>query len=124
MRHRKLRITALAALALLPAMTVQAQTQQVNGRLTTLEGLTLYTFDNDATVPGKSACSGPCLSMWTPLYAKDADKANGDHGFVVRDDGRRQWTYKGRPLYTWYNDKKPGDTDGDGLRQTWHVARP
>lgn len=124
MRHRKLRLFALAALALLIAAPAQAQTRQLNGLLTNLDGLTLYTFDNDATVPGKSACAGACLSMWTPLYAKDADKTAGDYGFVTRDDGRRQWTYKGKPLYTWYNDKKPGDTDSDGLRQAWHVARP
>jgi predicted lipoprotein with Yx(FWY)xxD motif len=95
-----------------------------NGLLTDAAGLTLYTFDNDATTPGKSACINACLSMWTPLFAPAGAKAQGDHALITRDDGRLQWTYKGRPLYRWYDDKKPGDMGGDGLRQVWHVARP
>lgn len=44
---------------------------------------------------------------------------------VARDDGTRQWAYKGRPLYRFYGDQKRGDTIGDGMsRNMWHVARP
>jgi predicted lipoprotein with Yx(FWY)xxD motif len=33
--------------------------------------------------------------------------------------------YKGRPLYTWKDDKKPGDITGDGfLNGVWHIAQP
>jgi predicted lipoprotein with Yx(FWY)xxD motif len=42
---------------------------------------------------------------------------------IVRDDGSRQWAYKGKPLYLWVKDHKPGDTTGDGFRGVWHVAR-
>jgi predicted lipoprotein with Yx(FWY)xxD motif len=36
-----------------------------------------------------------------------------------------QWSYKGRPLYLFYADKKAGDAYDDGVnRGTWHVARP
>ena len=79
---------------------------------------------NDVTVPGKSACTGVCLNMWTPLLAESGVKAAGDYSLITRDDGKRQWAYKGKPLYRWYNDKKPGDQDGDGLRRVWHVAKP
>src|SRR5665647_912872 len=34
---------------------------------------------------------------------------------VARDDGAKQVAYKGKPLYTWKNDKKPGDITGDGF---------
>jgi predicted lipoprotein with Yx(FWY)xxD motif len=34
------------------------------------------------------------------------------------------WVYKGKPLYTWKNDKAPGDTTGDGVNGTWHLATP
>jgi predicted lipoprotein with Yx(FWY)xxD motif len=101
-----------------------AQTKVTNGLLTDEAGMTLYVFDNDTTTPGKSACTGACLNMWTPLFAPSDAKAQGDHTLIVRDDGKRQWVYKGRPLYRWYADKKPGDKDGDGLRQTWHVIKP
>ncbi len=101
-----------------------AQPKAVDGRLTDAAGLTLYVFDNDATVPGGSACTGACLNMWTPLYAEPGAKAVGDYSLITRDDGKQQWTHRGKPLYRWYNDKKPGDRDGDGLRQAWHVAKP
>jgi predicted lipoprotein with Yx(FWY)xxD motif len=101
-----------------------AQARVVDGVLTDPSGLTLYVFDNDATTPGRSACTGPCLNMWTPLYAEPGAKAKGEYTLTAREDGKQQWTYKGKPLYRWYNDKKPGDQDGDGLRQAWHVARP
>ena len=89
------------------------------------KGMTLYVFDKDKGVPGKSACNGPCAENWPALLASDTDKPSGDWTIVVRDDGKKMWAYKGRPLYTWKNDKAPGDTDGDGkLNGAWHIAAP
>ena len=40
------------------------------------------------------------------------------------DDGAKQWAYKGKPLYGWVKDTKPGDKIGDGfLNGAWHVAK-
>ncbi|MGN8186461.1 hypothetical protein ACTJLD_10810, partial [Burkholderia sp. 22088] len=36
----------------------------------------------------------------------------------------KQWAYRGRPLYRWKQDRKPGDAGGDGIGGMWHVARP
>ena len=84
--------------------------------------MTLYTFDKDNA--GKSACNGPCAINWPPLMAVGGT-ASGDWSMVARDDGNRQWAYKGKPLYTWNKDTKPGDTSGDGfLNGAWHAARP
>ena len=89
------------------------------------KGMTLYVFDKDKDMPGKSACNGPCAENWPVLLASDSDKASGDWTVVVRDDGKKMWAYKGRPLYTWKNDKAPGDVDGDGkLNGAWHIAAP
>jgi predicted lipoprotein with Yx(FWY)xxD motif len=55
--------------------------------------------------------------------ASASDQPSGDWAVVVRDDGSRQWAYKGKPLYQWVKDQKPGDTTGDGFRGVWHVAR-
>lgn len=84
-------------------------------------GMTLYTFDKDAD--GKSACNGPCAGNWPPLMARDGDKASGDWSIVARDDGGKQWAYKGKPLYFWSRDQKSGDKTGDGFNGAWHVAR-
>ena len=87
------------------------------------KGMTLYVFDKDAG--GKSACNGPCAENWPPLAASDTDKASGEWTIVTRDDGKKMWAYKGRPLYAWKNDKAPGETDGDGkLNGAWHMAAP
>lgn len=86
-------------------------------------GMTLYVFDKDAN--GKSICNGPCAVNWPPLMAAAGSAASGDYSVVTRDDGSMQWAYKGRPLYTWKNDQKPGDITGDGfLNNAWHVANP
>jgi predicted lipoprotein with Yx(FWY)xxD motif len=91
--------------------------------LTNDKGMTLYTFDKDSS--GKSACNGPCANNWPPLIASaDAKPADG-YTVITRESGGKQWAYKGKPLYTWKNDKKPGDITGDGfLNGAWHIAKP
>jgi predicted lipoprotein with Yx(FWY)xxD motif len=87
------------------------------------KGMTLYTFDKDTG--GKSMCNGPCADNWPPLMASADGKATGDWTIVTRDDGKTMWAYKGKPLYTWKNDKAAGDIDGDGkLNGAWHIATP
>ena len=87
------------------------------------KGMTLYTFDKDAG--GKSACNGPCATNWPPLKASASDKNEGGYTMITRDDGSMQWAYKGKPLYTWAKDTKPGDITGDGFNNgVWHIAQP
>lgn len=95
-----------------------------NGMLTGPNGMTLYTFDKDTPNSGKSVCNGPCATNWPPLMASDSDKAQDGYTVIVRDDGKKQWAFKGHPLYYWAKDAKPGDTSGDGVGQAWHTARP
>jgi predicted lipoprotein with Yx(FWY)xxD motif len=101
-----------------------APAKVADGVLTGSNGMTLYTFDRDAAGSGKSACNGPCAANWPPLMAKAGDKGNGDWAIVARDDGSRQWAYKGKPLYFWAKDAKPGDRTGDGFNKVWQLARP
>src|SRR5690606_22886950 len=91
--------------------------------LVNAKGMTLYTFDQDTE--GKSACNGQCATNWPPLIAPASAKASENWTIVKRDDGSQQWAYKGKPLYGWNKDSKPGDANGDGLLQgAWHVAKP
>ncbi|MDY7510958.1 COG4315 family predicted lipoprotein [Ralstonia sp. L16] len=94
-----------------------------NGTLTDQHGMALYTFDRDA-MAGKSACNGKCAENWPPLAANDADKPSGDYTIITRDDGKKQWAYRGKPLYLWTKDKMPGDQTGDGFMNVWHIAKP
>jgi len=119
-------IAAAAAIAVLAGFSglasAQAPTGTTNGMLTDSSGMTLYTFDKDSA--GKSACNGPCARNWPPLLAAEGDHADGGYSLVTRDDGKRQWAYKGKPLYTWSKDHKPGDKTGDGFKNAWHIVQP
>jgi predicted lipoprotein with Yx(FWY)xxD motif len=111
---------AAAAFAAEPAAMAPAAK---GGMFVDAKGMTLYTFDKDT--PGKSACNGPCAVNWPPLIVADDAKAAGGWTIVMRDDGLKQWAYKGKPVYTWIKDTKPGDTTGDGfLNGAWHIAKP
>lgn len=93
-----------------------------DGVLTNSEGMSLYTFDPDTAT--SSACNGGCARNWPPLEAAADAHNEGDFSVITRDDGSKQWAYKGQPLYLWVNDRKPGDTTGDGVGGNWHLARP
>ena len=117
---------ALLCTALLGACASMsnAPAQVAGGVLTGANGMTLYTFDRDVASSGKSVCNGPCATNWPPLMAAQADKPSGDYTVIVRDDGQRQWAFKGKPLYFWVKDTKPGDKTGDGFNKVWQAARP
>jgi len=95
-----------------------------DGALVSAEGMSLYTFDRDPADASKSACNGQCAMNWPPLIAPASVMAHGDWQQISRDDGSRQWAYKGKPLYRWAKDQKPGDRSGDGAMGVWHLARP
>ena len=115
---------ATALLGACATMADPAPVKIANGMLTGTNGMTLYTFDKDAAGSGKSVCNGPCANNWPPLMATETDKASGDYSIVARDDGKKQWALKGKPLYYWAKDSKPGDMTGDGFNKVWQVARP
>lgn len=104
----------------MPAMTENSNLGKI---LTDGKMMTLYTFDKDQ--PGKSNCNGPCANNWPPFMAPAGVMPKAGWTIVTRDDGSKQWAYKGHPLYSWSKDQKPGDTTGDGfLNNAWHAAHP
>jgi predicted lipoprotein with Yx(FWY)xxD motif len=104
--------------------SMDTPTRTADGVLIGPTGMTLYTFDRDAANSGKSACNGPCATNWPPLMAPEAAKPMGPYSVVAREDGKKQWAYKGWPLYYWSKDTKAGDKTGDGFNSVWKVARP
>jgi len=124
-------LTSLALASLLVAagcssmpMMSSAPTTTADGVLTGKNGMTLYTFDKDTAGTGKSVCNGPCATNWPPLMAAADAKDSGDYTMITRDDGGKQVAYKGKPLYFWAKDAKPGDKTGDGFNNVWHAAKP
>ena len=131
-QEKWMRLSTLAlasGLCCLLALTALAQTappisaDTAKGKaLVDINGMTLYVFDRDGK--GKSNCNGQCAVNWLPLIGDTDAQADGSFSFISRDDGRKQWAYKGKPLYTFVKDKKPGDATGDGVNHIWHIARP
>lgn len=115
----------LSACAMAPTSQDKTTAATLNGVLVGPNQMTLYVFDKDPVGSGKSVCNGGCATNWPPLLAKMGAQPIGDWSLVSRDDGSQQWAYKGRPLYYWAKDGKPGDMSGEGmLSNAWHVAKP
>lgn len=108
-------------LASMAALADAEPAKPVAGALVATNGMTLYTFDKDSA--DKSACNGPCAALWPPLMAASTDQPQGAYGILTRDDGSRQWSYKGKPLYFYKADLKAGDRTGDNFKEVWHIVK-
>jgi predicted lipoprotein with Yx(FWY)xxD motif len=92
------------------------------------EGMTLYYFEKDQKGSGKSKCEGPCAAGWPPLTSEGEPEAmsgvsSAMLGTIQRSDGTTQVTYAGWPLYTFVEDKKPGEdngTDSKAFGASWY----
>ncbi|MBU1361270.1 MAG: hypothetical protein KKC85_13605 [Gammaproteobacteria bacterium] len=124
--YSKLASAAVFAIAAASAGLAQAAApvKTVDGLLVSTNGMTLYTFDNDVAGSGKSACNGPCAGLWPPVMADADAKPEGDMTIITRDDGAKQWAYKGKPVYLYKTDAKAGDKTGDNFKNVWHVIKP
>lgn len=96
--------------------------------VTDSEGFTLYRFDNDTAEPPKSTCAGECEKAWPVVAAGDVKAAAGTDaskiGEVTRDDGTKQLTLGGWPMYRYAKDTNPGDANGQGVGGTWFASAP
>jgi predicted lipoprotein with Yx(FWY)xxD motif len=142
-RHRRSSVAILAAIATLvatglfgslaTATTSKRVVKEANSPslgktiLTANNGLTLYSLS--AEKHGRFICKGSCLKDWHPLVVAKGVKPTGPVplGTIKRpDNGQRQVTFKGKPLYTFDDDRKKGDAKGEGFEDvgTWHAATP
>lgn len=103
-----------------------AKSDKLGTYLVDSNGMALYLFTKDKADP--NSCKGNCLVQW-PIYydanlTVSADLNANDFGVLTRDDGTKQTTYKGWPLYYWFKDKNPGDTTGQNVGKVWFVLDP
>jgi len=133
----RIAVLAIAATALLvlPGVAAAQPTKRVAKEaenstlnetiLVTMKGKTLYSLS--AETKGRFICTGACLASWKPLVVPANVKPKGPValGTRKRPDGRTQVTYKGLPLYSFNGDTKPGEANGQGLKDvgTWHAAK-
>lgn len=102
---------------------VQIKAKDVNGFGKVLvddKDMTLYLFEKDKG--GKSACSGECAKQWPPVITTEKPTAGPGVNAswlatMDREDGTKQVTYHGWPLYHFVKDTKPGDMNGQGMTE-------
>jgi predicted lipoprotein with Yx(FWY)xxD motif len=119
--------TATSAIANTAAV-LKVGTSSKGSVLTDGAGMTLYTFKSDAATPGKSACSGSCAATWPALTSTSPAApgapagSTGAVGLITRDDGAKQVTYNGSPLYRYSGDTASGSVAGDGIGNVWFAV--
>lgn len=87
-------------------------------------GKTLYYFAKDTK--DVSTCKDQCAVNWPIYYADNiqvsSEMNTADFNTIVREDGKKQTTYKGMPLYYYVKDEKAGDVKGQGVNNVWYVV--
>ena len=98
------------------------------------KGMTLYTLSAEQrrTLHLHHELEDPGRQRLVPVAVDPADGGQGQHadrraqlGTITRpDDGATQVTWHGRPLYTFADDKAPGDASGNGFKDVgvWKAA--
>jgi predicted lipoprotein with Yx(FWY)xxD motif len=113
------------------AATIKVATDPKLGKiLVDGNGMTVYLFVQDTGTT--STCYTSCAKFWPPVLTTGAPQAGTGAqasllGTTARTDGTTEVTYAGHPLYYFANDKKPGDTTGQGVNGfggLWWVLTP
>jgi predicted lipoprotein with Yx(FWY)xxD motif len=98
--------------------TVEVRSTRLGKILVNSQGHTLYLFKKDSR--GKSMCTGECARFWPPL--RTSGKPTAGRGVnasklatIKRSDGKSQVSYNGHPLYTFQQDTRAGQTNGQGV---------
>jgi predicted lipoprotein with Yx(FWY)xxD motif len=114
----KSRPVALAVATTTKGTVHTAKVTGVGTVLVNSAGRTLYLFGPDKQK--KVTCTGTCAKAWPPLYVKGKPKAGSGIkasllGTIKAPNGKTQVTYNHWPLYTFVEDAKAGQANGEGL---------
>ncbi len=112
-----------------PNVTVKISHQDPDPHLVDDQGRSLYVYLNDSPNSDTSACMDDCAVNWPPLVIEDVPAAGESVdisllGTLAREDGSKQVTFKGWPLYYSNEDTIPGTTYGQGYNGVWFLVSP
>jgi predicted lipoprotein with Yx(FWY)xxD motif len=115
---RRIALLTIVLCAVLASSTMAARPDAIGVRSTAYGrvlvdggGYALYAFTKDGR--GASRCYGACAQAWPPFIVPRRPRAtHGTRSSLIgtrrRADGRLQATYRGRPLYYYVGDRRPG----------------
>lgn len=126
-------IALLPLFALAPAASADAPMLNVmnspsyGALVVDAHGFTLYRLVKESN--NHIICTGACTDLWPPAMLPTGATAptaapgiTGTLGVVTRPEGGQQITINGSPLYTFAQDKKPGEVNGEGFRGVWFAV--
>ncbi len=107
-----------------PGPLKTAKSEKLGTYLVDSKSMTLYIYSKDKEA-GKSTCYGKCAKAW-PLFvpAVDDPSPKAPLSIIIRNDGTKQYAYKGKPLYYYRKDTKADPTKGNGRGKVWWVIKP
>ncbi len=88
-------------------------------------GMTLYTLSADGQ--NTSTCATQCLQFWPAVSPGGTGKLSVTTARTTTPDGTAIATVAGHPVYTFSQDQKPGDVNGEGINEfggTWYAVSP
>jgi predicted lipoprotein with Yx(FWY)xxD motif len=91
-------------------------------------GRTVYLLTADR--PGRSSCDATCLTYWpavAPTTATPPQEITAPVGRTSTPSGAAIATVGGWPVYTYVQDRAPGDVTGEGVQTfggTWYAVSP
>ncbi|MFJ9011623.1 hypothetical protein [Streptomyces canus] len=106
-------------------MVMAKEMSGMGAMVTDAKGWTLYRYDKD--MPSMSMCTGSCAQTWMPVMPDGTPEAMGlkaKVGTITREDGMKQVTLGGWPLYRYMGDTKAGDMNGQGKDGAWYAVTP
>jgi len=120
-----------AAAAQAKGSTLAVRSSRFGRILVDGRGHALYLFTRDRRNQS-SRCYGDCATAWPPFLTTGKPRAGAGTtsrllGTKRRRDGSMQVTYRGRPLYFYVDDRKPGQIlchDVVEFGGTWLVVAP
>lgn len=100
------------------AVLAVSNAKGVGAVLVDSKGFTVYDFHKDKG--STSSCYGACAKFWPPVLSEGAPSAGEGAtasmlGTTKRKDGTMQVTYAGHPVYTFAEDKQPGEANGNDI---------
>lgn len=98
-----------------------------SGRLLVLAATDQAIYVSDKDTAAKSNCDAGCRQEFQPVLAPEHVRPQGAWAIIENSPGVKQWTFRGKPLYTRAADRIPHSLEGGdipGWHNVWTVKAP
>ena len=76
-------------------------------------------FNKPGVLYGTIMCYNECAKTYPPLLASTDAKPMGEWWIITRADGKKQWAFRGIPVYTYYADEPGRAIAATSMNRTW-----